>query len=242
MSNILKIILAANIVAIAMLVFLYPNFMVAPGKLIQGHQQLESDCFACHAPFAGAVSERCVACHKPAEIGQLTTTGQVIAKPLKSAPFHQKLTRQGCLSCHSDHVGIQRSQHQGHFNHALLDQALRDRCQDCHVPPTDLLHQQMTGDCNQCHNQDKWLPTSFDHSLYFLLDGDHNALCASCHVNNDFSRYTCYGCHEHTPAKIRNEHIEEGISDFDHCVQCHRSANKHDIGARNGKNEIEEDD
>jgi len=36
--------------------------------------------------------------------------------------------------------------------------------------------------------------------------------------------YTCYGCHEHTPAKIRAEHEEEGIRDFSDCVQCHRSA------------------
>ena len=48
----------------------------------------------------------------------------------------------------------------------------------------------------------------------------------TCHTGNDYSRYTCYGCHEHTPAKIRAEHQEEGISNFTNCVECHRSADK----------------
>jgi cytochrome c peroxidase len=43
-------------------------------------------------------------------------------------------------------------------------------------------------------------------------------------VNNDYSRYTCYGCHEHTPANVRSEHEEEGIRNFDNCVKCHRNA------------------
>ena len=58
---------------LAVLVFIYPNLMVGPGKLIPGHKQLETDCFACHAPFKGADSELCISCHKPAEIGRLTT-------------------------------------------------------------------------------------------------------------------------------------------------------------------------
>ena len=54
MNRILKIILAANLIVIAVLVFVYPHLMVGPGKLIPGHKQLEADCFACHAPLLGA--------------------------------------------------------------------------------------------------------------------------------------------------------------------------------------------
>ena len=61
MSRIIKIILAVNLIGLAVLVFVYPNLMVGPGKLIPGHKQLETDCFACHAPLTGAASERCVA-------------------------------------------------------------------------------------------------------------------------------------------------------------------------------------
>ena len=73
MSKTLKIVLAANLIVLAILAFVYPHLMVGPGKLIPGHSKLETDCFACHAPLFGTTTERCISCHKPAEIGKLTT-------------------------------------------------------------------------------------------------------------------------------------------------------------------------
>ncbi len=229
MSRILKIILAINLVALAVLVFVYPHLMVGPGKLIPGHKALETDCFACHAPFAGAESERCAVCHKPEEIGRLTSKGLPISKPLTSVPFHQKLSSLECTACHSDHAGVKRFRVQGHFKHALLQPATRDQCESCHKSPKDNLHRQISGNCAQCHSQEKWVPATFDHNKYFVLDKDHNARCVTCHQGNDYQRYTCYGCHEHTPENIRREHIEEGIRKFDECVECHRSGDEHDI-------------
>jgi cytochrome c2 len=43
------------------------------------------------------------------------------------------------------------------------------------------------------------------------------------------------------PAKIRREHIEEGIRDFDNCVECHRSADEHDIRGRGGERDGKKD-
>lgn len=240
MSRILKFVLAANLIAIAVLAFVYPHLMVGPGKLIPGHKQLEADCFACHTPLVGATSERCVSCHKPRDIGRLTTTGKSIAKPLTSTPFHQQLTSQNCMGCHSDHAGVKSFKQQGRFNHALLKPETRQQCQDCHKSPTDALHKQITGKCAQCHRQDRWTPATFNHDKYFALDSDHNTRCVTCHVRNDYSRYTCYGCHEHSLANIRGEHIEEGIRDFDNCVECHRSADEDDI--RGGEGRRREDD
>ena len=98
MSRTLKWILAANLIVLAILAFVYPHLMVGPGKLIPGHAKLESDCFACHAAFTGAESQRCVSCHKPEEIGKLTTTGLPVQKPLTSTPFHQKLVSSDCIA------------------------------------------------------------------------------------------------------------------------------------------------
>ena len=234
MSRIVKIILAVNLIAMTVLVFVYPHLTVGPGKLIPGHKELSTDCFACHAPLTGASSERCLSCHKPDDIGRLTTKGQPIAKPLSATPFHQKLVSQDCVACHSDHAGVKRFRPQGHFDHALLNAATREQCQDCHKSPTDSLHQQISGNCKQCHSQEKWKPATFDHGKFFELDRDHKTECVTCHVRNDYSRYTCYGCHEHTPAKIRREHVEEGIRNFENCVECHRSANTHDIRSKSG--------
>jgi len=44
----------------------------------------------------------------------------------------------------------------------------------------------------------------------------------TCHKNNDHRRYTSCGCHEHSQAKARAEHVEEGIQNFENCVECHR--------------------
>lgn len=237
MNRFLKFVLAANLIALAVLSFNYPQMMVGPGKLIPGHKQLNSDCFACHTPLIGASSERCISCHNPKDIGRLTTKGLPISKPLTSSPFHQHLISQNCIGCHSDHAGVKRYKLHGHFNHALLKLDTREKCQGCHNVPDDSLHQQITGSCSQCHSQDKWLPATFDHNKYFVLDGDHRTRCATCHVRDDYKRYTCYGCHEHSQSNIRREHIEEGIRDFDNCVKCHRSANEDDIqgGEHNGE-------
>lgn len=234
MSRTLKIFLAVNLAILAALVFIYPHLMVGPGKLVPGHKALEGDCFACHAPFTGANSAKCLTCHKPADIGRLNTKGVALAKSTKITAFHQKLLSQDCVACHSDHAGVKRFAQQGRFNHSLLRKEARDECQACHKSPTDSLHQKITGNCLQCHTQDKWKPATFDHDKFFALDRDHNATCVTCHVRNDYSRYTCYGCHEHTPTNIRRKHVEEGISKYENCVECHRSADEHDIRSPNG--------
>ena len=247
MSRTLKIILAINLAVLAVLSFVYPHLMVGPGKLIAGHQQINADCFACHVSFTGVHSEKCVACHKPADIGRLTTKGVPVSKPLTSTPFHQELTSQDCVACHSDHAGVKRYQVQGRFNHGLLKKGLNEKCQSCHKAPTDTLHQQISGNCAQCHSQTRWTPATFDHDKYFVLDRDHTTRCVTCHVRNDYKQYTCYGCHEHTPANVRREHVDEGIRDFNNCVECHRSADEHDIrnrgeaGGNRGRGKREDD-
>lgn len=229
MSRIVKWVLAVNLAILAVLTFAYPHLMVSPGKLIVGHNKLETDCFACHASFGGASSERCAVCHKPKDIGKLNTSGIPVDKPLTATAFHQKLMKQDCVACHSDHAGVKRYKLQGHFNHGLLQADTRGQCQTCHSAPKDALHKQISGTCASCHSQEKWTPATFDHDKYFRLDRDHNAPCVTCHVRNDYSQYTCYGCHEHTPEKIRREHIEEGIRDFKNCAECHKSGDEDDI-------------
>lgn len=234
----LKIILGVNLAILAVLAFVYPHLMVGPGKLIPGHREIETDCFACHAPLQGASSDRCTICHKPEEIGLVTTRGQPATKPLTTMSFHQKLAERDCVACHSDHAGVKRFRMQGHFKHDLLQKATREQCHTCHKAPADELHRQIPGRCGQCHTGERWTPANFDHDQYFVLDRDHNVKCAACHVRNDYSRYTCYGCHEHSPERIRRQHIEEGIRDFSNCVECHRRSSENEGGGdreRKGK-------
>jgi hypothetical protein len=225
----LKLVLAANLIGLAVLAFVFPHLMVGPGKLIPAHQKLETDCFACHTAFNGVTAERCTACHKAEDIGSLTTAGLPVSRPATSTPFHQKLVRQDCVACHSDHEGVRRFRQQRRFDHSLLQADSGNQCEACHKSPSDPLHQRISGSCGKCHTQDKWKPATFEHDKLFQLDSDHNVKCITCHVNNDYNRYTCYGCHEHTPDNIRRKHTKEGISSFENCVECHRSADEHDI-------------
>ena len=210
----------ANLVVLIALVFIYPDLMVSPGPMSTGHTDLVTDCFACHAPLRGSQPARCVSCHEPADIGLRTTRGAPIATRGIKTSFHQKLIEQDCMACHSEHEGT----HNGgrRFSHALLQADFRPRCASCHAKPADSLHRGIADNCLQCHNTDRWKPADFDHDKYFVLDRDHKTECVTCHEKNDFSRYTCFGCHEHRPAKIREEHLEEGIRNFENCVKCHR--------------------
>ncbi|MBF0219382.1 MAG: class III cytochrome C family protein [Gammaproteobacteria bacterium] len=249
MNRLVIIILAVNLSLAALLTFAYPHLLVSPGKLIAGHATFAQDCFACHAPLTGAASQRCISCHEPAEIGRRNTAGEVISKPRTSTPFHQQLVENDCIACHSDHAGVKRINSTGAFNHNLLEKSAVNSCQSCHQAPQNRLHQNKTALCSECHSQTHWRPATFDHFNNFELDRDHNAECTTCHQGNDYSRYSCFGCHEHSPRSIRHEHLEEGIRNYENCVECHRNANEHDIrtpqfrkGHEENKGHKEDDD
>jgi len=195
------------------------------------HQELnDQNCMACHSDHAGpkltkrsrkpfshamlrvAARDRCDACHAAPTNGP-------------KADLHKALSV-GCDNCHKTEAWKPAT-----FDHAALTQAELGRCESCHKAPADTLHQQMTGNCAQCHKTQAWKPATFDHDKYFPLDKDHNATCVTCHTGNNYKQYTCYGCHEHTPANMLAKHREEGVSDgLDNCVRCHRSASGEDGG------------
>jgi hypothetical protein len=273
----LLIVIAANLVVLVALTFVYPHLMVSPGPLVRGHAELATDCFACHAPWRGAVSDRCMECHALPDIGLRTTKGVALPRQGLKTSFHQELIEQNCVACHSDHEGPKLTQRSRKpFSHALLRTAVRDKCEACHAAPkndvhhdlsvscgqchkpqawkpasfdhallgktglaqcagchkapTDTLHRQVQGNCGQCHSPVAWKPATFEHGKYFVFDKNHQTTCVTCHTGNDYKRYTCYGCHEHQPDKVRAEHQEEGIQDFENCVPCHRSADKEASG------------
>ncbi|TXH03079.1 MAG: class III cytochrome C family protein [Nevskiaceae bacterium] len=229
MKRSVLLVLLAAIATLAALAFVLPEKMLAPGPVSKVHSSLNRDCFACHAAFTGAAAERCMACHKPDAIG-ITTTQGVPLSDQRPVPFHQYLLDKDCLACHGEHEGVRKLASSHRFSHELLQPEVRQRCESCHAKPKDDLHGQISGSCAQCHSQSGWKPATFDHDRYFPLTGEHQAPCATCHVANNFRSYTCYGCHEHSPERIRAEHAEEGIRQFDDCVACHRNGKAEEEG------------
>ncbi len=244
MSTTVKYLVLANLAVILALVFIFPHQMISPGRLIDGHQELTNDCFACHTSLRGTPSDKCVSCHAVDKIGLETTKGVPIQGKNAKTAFHRKLTEQDCVACHSDHQGVRKFRAEKGFAHALLQPSTRELCESCHKKPADTLHKQVSGNCAQCHSTEKWKPATFDHDKYFVLDRDHTTQCVTCHPRNDFKRYTCYGCHEHTPSNMWAEHAEEGIRNLDDCVRCHRSSSDRGEGGEHegGHGGREDDD
>ncbi len=240
MKRSLWIAVSLVLAAIIYLSFVRPHQMVSPGNLIPAHSALEGDCFACHAPLRGASAERCIACHAVADIGLRTTEGVKIVRPKARPAFHQALIEPDCMACHSDHPRPKLTRAPAiAFDHALLKADARARCQSCHAAPRDDLHRGQELPCATCHQPTGWKPATFVHDRYFLLDRDHNTSCTTCHSGGNYKRYTCYGCHEHQPAQILAKHREEGITNTDNCVRCHRNA---DADAGEGGGDREGDD
>ena len=320
MKSLVSKIIAVNLLACLVLVLIYPHLMIAPGKLMQGHQKLTEDCFACHTPFLRSSPKKCIVCHELEKIGKFKTTDEKIVKKAGTVAFHQKLVEQDCVACHSDHQGVKVYRKIHHFSHELVMESVRKECKgchenpddkfhreqelncstchnqddwqpasidhekyfisvsdrkctgchkkpndkfhrkqdldcglchglnkwkpasfdhdqyfrstgkktctECHKKPDDKLHSQLKGQCDTCHSLKKWKPATFEHDEYFRFDKDHKTECVTCHENDDYSQYTCYGCHEHSRGKIREEHEEEGIRDYEKCTECHRSGDE----------------
>ncbi len=227
-SKTITLIVAVNLLILLVLTLLMPHLMISPGKPIDAHAKMANDCFACHTPFIGSTADKCITCHKVPEISLKTTKGLAIEKEKKSVAFHQKLTESDCVACHSDHKGVKAFRPISQFSHKLLEPELEKQCNSCHNNPKDSLHQKIKGNCQQCHSQESWQPATFEHDKFFRFDRDHETDCETCHINNDYSDYTCYGCHEHSRSKIREEHVEEGIYDYEKCSECHRSGDEHE--------------
>jgi hypothetical protein len=220
----LRAFFASCLLVVIALAVAYPERMVSPGRLMQGHAAIERDCFACHAPGRGAASERCIGCHAVADIGLRIAGGAAPPQRTPKIPFHQELIERDCLACHDEHAGPNAAPSLEAFSHALLRPAARGLCDLCHAAPADELHRSVTGTCSPCHVPQHWKPATFDHDQRFVLDTDHNAPCATCHEGGDLRRASCYGCHAHQPEPMRATHLEEGIRDLDRCARCHRSA------------------
>jgi hypothetical protein len=210
--------IAVSLVAVAVLVWAFPAPMLAPGPLLAAHSRvagLADDCFACHSPFRGADEGRCTTCHAIAEIGLRSVAGATMRQGTPLPPFHQAL----------DHPAATLVPVHSHgFDHGMLASTLGADCAGCHKAPKDVIHPDPKAICSACHNQTDWAAATIEHSRFFALTGPHDAACTTCHTGVDFTRFTCFGCHEHQQANLIAEHLEEGIRNIDNCVACHRGA------------------
>jgi hypothetical protein len=188
---------------------------IMPGKLIEGHAKLESDCKNCHIRFnKAAQSGLCQDCHK-----------EVKADVARNEGYHGRIPEQECRTCHTDHKGRAMSIasfDEKKFDHSLTDFRLKGghaaakvQCKDCHVRGKK--HREAPSDCYACHQKDdkhkgslgkacadchsdkNWKDTTFDHSkTKFPLTGKHRDVqCKACHSDPKFkgAPLQCVACH-----------------------------------------------
>lgn len=208
--------------------------LVMPGPVVRGHAETETECSACHKPFARSEQNAlCRDCHD--DVSDDIAAGR---------GFHGRsadVASNPCASCHTEHegrsadiVGLDESA----FDHAFTDfeligKHLEAACDDCHEP--DLKHRDAPGDCVDCHRNDDvheghlgdacadchdpsdWLGVEFDHDTTdFPLLGKHRQNdCLDCHRDRTHqdTPTTCYGCHA-------DDDFHDGRSG-QQCENCH---------------------
>jgi hypothetical protein len=173
-------------------------------------QSAPQDCYSCHQKndeHNGEFGTDCAGCHTPNGWEGATFDHSRSNFPLTGA--HAQVR---CEDCHENGVFKGTS----------------SACVSCHAEPTEHAGQFGT-DCAACHTTNAWTPAAFNGDHTFPLDHGESGLvsCATCHPAG-YKTYTCYGCHEHSESNIRSKHQEEGISNFENCMECHADGREHD--------------
>jgi hypothetical protein len=189
-----------------------------------GYQNTPTACSACHTPdFNGStnpnhnslgLSMECVTCHTTApEWNPALFPDHNDYYPLVGA--HAAISDQ-CVTCHN-----------GNYNNTP------NTCVGCHQSEynntNDPDHQaaQFPTSCETCHNQNAWVPSTWDHDdLYFpIYSGKHEDewnQCNDCHTNpNNYSVFTCITCHQQN--ETDEDHDEVGGYQYNSsaCLACH---------------------
>ncbi len=239
--------LAVTIGLGATVMFLFPYHAVTPGTLREGHHAQKNDCFSCHTLLAGAPAAKCVACHRPGEIGLRTVKGAALPAPRPKAQLIHRVPGAECARCHSEHGSRFGANAPRRFAHELLPLATASGCVACHSEkrPPDALHAavSISTECSTCHDTKGWKPATYNHDRSFRFDGNHPPRCADCHrPGKSLKEYSCTGCHEHALDRMERKHREEGITNLEKCRRCHPSGNEHDtIGEGKNREEGEEE-
>lgn len=161
---------------------------------IDCHTIAEPAFMADHAPLFG---HDCLACHDGLDSSINFDHGQVF--PLDGAH-----TQMECNACHIFPIA----------------DGTPDECVGCHLEP--LVHAGIFGaDCARCHTTTIWLPAQLtQHTFPLDHGGEGQIACETCHTKS-YVDHTCINCHAHDPAETLEEHVEEGISEIEDCVECH---------------------
>lgn len=222
--------------------------LVMPGKVIEGHADIEEECSSCHKMFdKGAQQQLCMDCHEEVALDVNTPSGY--------HGLYPEAVGANCADCHTDHEGRDARivvLDEDNFDHSFTDFDLlgthrETDCVDCHAPgdkhrdaPSDCAachgdespHGPTMGDnCGACHEPSEWPDAKFDHDTtdYPLIGKHRETTCLDCHDDHTFppAPTDCYACHE-------DDDAHDGRSG-QRCESCHNPADWHDSSFEHGR-------
>ena len=199
------------------------------------------DCMSCHSQGYTGTTTVCYECHTedynqsqnpnhlqagiPTDCSSCHTTDPDWQPA--TFPIHNDIYP--LLGAHAEIAGNCAECHGGDYNNTP------NTCFGCHeeeynqAADPDHLAAQFSTDCELCHSQVSWSPSTFNHDgQYFpIYSGTHAGewnTCADCHISpSNFGIFSCIDCHEHNQADMDEEH--QGIGGYiyssDACFACH---------------------
>ncbi len=227
--------IAGTLIFAGILLVISPFYAINPGVLSKGHEKLQNDCMSCHTLVQGAVTEKCIACHKQDEIGKLSASDTHPAKENKRAILlHKNIKEIDCVTCHLEHTGESKDLAIKKFSHAIISNGVKEKCSACHdyQKPGDDFHKEVKAECSGCHNTEMWKGAKFDHKLV----GATKENCNKCHEKERPSddlhkslspKESCFVCHSTDRWKPSTfEHSKYFVFDKHHpatCTNCHET-------------------
>lgn len=210
------------------------NHNTSPFPLNGGHAN--ADCASCHTNGYTGTSSECASCHTP-DYNQTTNPNHTTTGISNS-----------CATCHTTNPGWNPATFPTHNNYYVIAGAhvpITNQCVDCHngnyvtTPNTcsgchmDNYNQTtnpnhassgFSTDCQPCHSQSAWIPSTFDHNNTYPLTGAHSVIagnCVQCHPNGySNTPNTCAGCHQNNyNQSVNPNHQSLGLSN--NCAVCH---------------------
>jgi hypothetical protein len=196
-------------------------------------------CFDCHQDNYTSTPNLCADCHTG--VYNQTTN-----------PNHNAIgISTECEECHSTNPNWSPASFSIHNNYYVLQGAhaiIANDCFACHegnyniTPNTcygchtgdynqtnDPPHQtaQFPTDCELCHSQTAWEPSTFDHDgQYFpIYSGEHAGewnQCSDCHNNpGNYAIFDCLSCHPQGEMDDEHEDVSGYIYNSIACLECH---------------------
>ena len=201
--------------------------------LTGAHNTIRNQCADCHMGDYNSTPNTCVGCH----LNDYSAT---------TNPDHTRLSiPQECDDCHSTQPGWMPATFDIHDDYYPLRGAhntIRNQCADCHMGDYNSTPNTCVGchlndysattnpdhsaagfntECQDCHDEFGWVPSSYTHDFY-PLNGAHSTLdCNSCHSGGYVGTpNTCVGCHLDDYTTTTNPDHSSAMYPTD-CLLCH---------------------